>query len=598
MRSPKQPISAYGLETLELPDQLKLILQNPLTKELWFFKSCQFFTDKTGYKSAYNGPGSYGHAVNAANMIWRQPGKELFQWHPDLETCLEEYCSVVDRGETLITGPASGGKTFGAALYAVLSCISDPDNTGVLGCSTTLPGLKRRFWGDVRRLFMFVQNHPMFSLMNLVDSLTCLQSNKGDMQRGIFGIAVAEGSESKALGRIIGFHPPRLIVIVDELTDVGWAIVEACTNLFTGKQKAHFIGIGNAASIFDSHGKMCEPKEGWNAVNVEMNRWETKRGGVCIHIDGFKSPNVVADKIIYPFLLTNEDISKTAKDYGENSPQMWRMRRGFWCPEGTVNTVLSEPLINNCMCMSKANWESTKLTYAGLDPAFEGGDRCVLRFGDNGKDSNGKDILELGDIVIIKPDATKFNQRPLEYQIADRIKKECVDRGVPPNRFGMDITGAGAGLASIITEEWGAGFHRCHFASSPSDLPSGPTDSRPSNEVYHNKVAELWYYIRTLVTAYQLKGLDPETAVELCARRYEVKEKIKLESKSDMKSRPGAKSPDLADAVAVLADTIKHRGRLGEQSKARSNANRDWDRLVREMALGEPEYEENSIMAV
>ena len=92
---------------------------------------------------------------------------------------------------------------------------------------------------------------------HLVDSDMALHSSKGDLKHGIFGIAVALGEESKALGRIIGFHPRRIFVDVDELTDVSWAIVEALTNLFTGKQKAKFKGIGNASSIFDSHGKRC-----------------------------------------------------------------------------------------------------------------------------------------------------------------------------------------------------------------------------------------------------------------------------------------------------------------------------------------------------
>lgn len=595
MPSKKEPLVRYGIEC---PKGMEPVFSHPVYTELWFFKSCQFFTDKTGYKAAYNGPGSYGHAVNAANMLWRQKGKEVFQWHPDLETALEEYCSVVSRGETLVTGPASGGKTFGAALYAVLSLICDPQNTGLLVCSTTLGGLKLRLWGDIRKLVLSIRQYSEFQTLNLVDSLTCVQSDKGNPKRGIYGVAVAEGNETKAMDKIIGFHPPRLFVIVDELTAVSWAIIDALTNLFTGKRKAHFIGIGNATSIFDSHGKMCEPKDGWNSVTVESARWETARGGTCLHFDGFKSPNVVAGKIIYDFLLTREDIALTAKNDGENSPGMWRMRRGFWCPEGTVSTVLSEPLINNFMCMAKAVWEATFTMHAGLDPAFEGGDRCILRFGKAGKDAAGKDVLELGDIVNIKPDATKFQQRPLEYQIADQVKRECEARGVEVVNFSMDITGAGAGLAAIISEEWGYGFHKTHFATKPSDYPAGPTDQRPCHEVYKNKVTELWYSVRQSVMSYQIKGLDAETALELCSRRYTAEGKICVESKGDMKSRPGAKSPDNADAVAVLHDGVKHKGLLGTVSKARGTRNRDWETLVRQFTPEHSEYSEDSMMAV
>lgn len=589
--------NAYGLEKL-LPKNNIKVFEDPFIRELFFFREANNFHHNKEAYEAYNGPGCYGHAVNLCNMLWGQEGNEAFKWHPDLETALQAYCEVGDRGETLLAGPASAGKTFGAAIYCLLSLLCDPNNTGILCCSTTLDGLKKRLWGDIRKLYHHVSKSPMFSQLNIVDSLTCIQSSKGDTKRGIFGIAVAQGNESKALGKIIGFHPPRIIVVVDELTDVGWAIVEACTNLFTGKMKAHFIGIGNPSSIFDSHGKMCEPKEGWNSVNVEMDRWETLRGGTCIHFDGNKSPNIVAGKTVYDFLIKPEEYKEKIENNGENSPYVWRFCRGFWAPEGTVSTVLSEPLIKSCMCMERASWESAHSKYAGLDPAFDGGDRCVLRFGENGNDSAARNCLELGDIVIIKPDATKFNRRPLEYQIADAVKAECEKRGVPIRNFGMDTTGAGAALAAIITNEWGAGFHRCNFGGAATDLPAGPTDSRPSNEVYFNKVTELWYFIRTLVTSFVLKGLDHETALELCSRRYEVKGKIRIESKTDMKMRPGAKSPDLADAVAVLADTIKHRGNLGVSNRAKSSVDKEWLRLVLEFTPEESEYSEDSVLAI
>lgn len=584
----------YGVTA---PKGFEKVFVHPVLCELFFFQHCQFLPEHI--KAKYTGPGAYGHAVNAANMLWRQPGKEIFRWHPDLETALEEYCSVTAYGETLVTGPASGGKTFGAAIYVLLSVLCDPENTGALVCSTTLQGLKMRLWGDIRKLFLHIAQYAEFREFNLVDSLTHLQSDKGNPKRGILGVAVAEGNEAKAMGKIIGFHPPRLFVVVDELTDVSWAIIEALNNLFTAKKKAHFMGIANAASIFDSHGKMCEPEEGWNSITVESTRWKTKRGGTCIHFDGFRNPNVTSGKVIFDFLLQQKDIDETAKNYGENSPQMWRMRRGFWCPEGTVSTVLSEPLINNFMCMQKASWESTFTMFAGLDPAFEGGDRCVLRFGKSGKDAAGRSVLELCGIHVIKPDVSKFKERPLEYQIADQVIALCNKEGVTPEHFGMDVTGAGAGLAAIIAEEWKAPIHRVHFAESPSELPCGPTDSRPCNEVYKNKVTELWYYLRMVVMGYMLKGLDAETAVELCARRYEVKAKIVVESKSDMKSRPGAKSPDLADALAVLADTVKHSGGLiPAASKAMQSVNRQWEKMVRDWTPDDDDaYTEDSALA-
>lgn len=596
----KQPkaspsLTAYGITFPDTPPN-RGMLGVELLRELWFFRNAWSLKD-------YTGPGSYQHARNAAEILWRQPGRELFQWHPDLETALEAYCEVGAKGETLVTGPASGGKTYGAAIYALLFWMSDPLNTGVLVCSTTLPGLKRRLWGDIRKLYMAVQGAMAPS--NLVDSKTSIESDKGNSKRGIFGIAVAEGNEAKAMGKIIGFHPPNILVIVDELTDVSDAIVEALTNLFTGKRKAHFIGIGNATSIFDSHGKMCEPKDGWSSITVASDRWDTKRGGTCIHFDGMNSPNIVAGRIIFPFLLTPDDIKATIRDYGENSPQMWRMRRGFWCPEGVMQTVFTEQLIQRFMAMSKDPWESTDTKlWAALDPAFGGGDKCILRFGTTGKNSSGVEVLELGESVTIKTDLSVKDDQgrpiPVHFQIAQQVKRECISRGVDARHFGMDSTGEGGGLASIIANEWDSGFHQCEFGGNASELPISDVNQKRCCDEYANRVTELWFAMRAVLMAGQLRGLDASTAVEFCARLFTDKSKIKLERKDEMKLRMNGKSPDNADAVVVLMDTIKNRGGLGAAvSRARKSIDKAWSNLVAEFALpSESDYAEDAMAAL
>lgn len=569
-------VPVYGVSfNLTNNPQLAQILQGDLTRELFFFKNASTLP-------GYSGPGTYYHCKNVIDMLWQQQGRKRFQWWDGLETSLEEFCQT---NEVLLTGPGSYSKTFAASLYSLVFWLCDPLRSGVLCCSTTLPGLKRRLWGEIRTLFIAVRN--MVGAGNLVDSLTAIQTEKGNMIRGLFGIAVAEGEESKALGRIIGFHPPRLLVVVDELTDVSWAIIEALVNLFGAKEKAQFIGIGNASSIFDSHGKMCEPAAGWNSVSVETERYETKRGGIVLHYDAYKCPNVLQGRKIYDFLPTKEDVDKTAKDFGENSPQMWRFRRGWWAPEGTVKSILSEPLINQFMCMMKASWQDETTKIAFLDPAFEGGDRCVLRPALVGKSATGIDQMEFGEAVIIKTDLTQ--NKPLHYQIAHQVRDTCIAWGVGPEHFGMDTTGEGGGLADIISEEWGHGIIRVEFGGKASDMPVSQTDDRPASEVYKNKVCELWYSFRVSVMANQIRGLDPETAVELCNRLYEVKAKIELETKAEMKVRY-RRSPDLGDNACIGNEVARRLGLLGKvASKGLASSNRAWENLVREFSMDEEE---------
>lgn len=528
----------------------------------------------------YDGPGRFFHCKKLADAIWRtntgrQGWKPAFVWHPDLETVMEEYCRTQ---ETTITGPASASKTFGASLYTVMFWFCSPMDTGVLGCSTTYRGLKERLWADIRMLYN--RALPMIGpIGRLVDSDVMIQSAKGETKHGIFGIAVAQGEEAKALDRIIGFHPRRILVIADELPGIPWAIIKALTNLFTAKQKAQFIGLGNASFFFDSHGQMCEPKAGWSSVTVDSDRWETKRGGICIHLDGFKNPNVVAKKVIYPFLLTQEDIDRTAAEYGYDSVDMWRMRRGFWCPDGITKTVLNDSIIRKFLAMEKTVWEGGTERWAGLDPAFEGGDRCILRFARTGRSDAGIDTLEYEETLTIKTSVT--SKEPLHFQIARQVKEACIARNVDPRHFGMDVTGEGGGLASIIAETWSPGFHQVEFGGKPSDLPVSEVNRKPCSKEYYDKVTELWFSFRNAVMAGQIRGMDPDTAMEFCSRLYTVDGVTWVESKKEMKSRPGAKSPDLADAATIILNTVRHRGALGKvASKVQAVSNRAWAEIV------------------
>jgi hypothetical protein len=63
---------------------------------------------------------------------------------------------------------------------------------------------------------------------------------------GVFGLATDKGEIDKAIGKIIGFHAPNMLVIVDEMPYTPEAIVEACVNLESGSSRFQFIGIGNA----------------------------------------------------------------------------------------------------------------------------------------------------------------------------------------------------------------------------------------------------------------------------------------------------------------------------------------------------------------
>lgn len=492
----------------------------------------------------------FEHLKNAIDRIWNDPYPGTFIWNDWSELLLQTFC---ENKWVTVTGPAASWKTTCAAMYSICSWFSSPADTVVICTSTTLPGLRRRVWKEISK---FYRLRP--AIGNVVQSAHCVQYQKGHDDAGIFGIATDEGQINKAIGKIIGFHSPNLIVVVDEMPYTPEAIVEATVNLDSGSQRFQFIGLGNADDQLDPHGRMCEPRNGWDSIDVDSEQWETKRG-VCIHLDGLKSPNVLAGKAIYPGLLNQADIDNIIDINGVDSPAFWQMRRGFWAPEGVQKTVLTMPMITKARSQDQPIYDQGFNLGAALDPAFEGGDRCVLRFGKCGY-YDGRYVMGLGEIVFIKTKAMPDD--PIHYQIVRLVREECQKRGVPPTLFALDSTGEGGGLAAIFQREWSPEILCVEFGGRPTKEPISQTNRKRADQEYDRAVTELWFFFRLLVQNEQVKGLDTETATEFCRRWYDMKGAfISLETKGKMKERT-RKSPDLADNAVIMARLFHVRDRL------------------------------------
>jgi hypothetical protein len=525
------------------------------------------------------GLGRYGHLRNSIDSIWNKHVPNTYIWNDWSEWMQKTFA---ENPWCTVTGPAASWKTTSAGIYALTKYYSSPADTVIIVTSTTLDGLRRRVWKEISH---FHRLRPLFG--HMVQSRNCIQFKKGNDNAGIFGLATDKGEIDKAIGKIIGFHAPNMVVIVDEMPYTPEAIVEACVNLETGAKSFQFIGLGNADDMLDPHGRMSEPSNGWDSVDVESEWWKTRRG-VCIHLDGLKSPNITDKTKNYPGLLTQSDIDTTASVYGVDSPQFWQMRRGFWAPEGIQKTVLSMPMIVRSESMSSCFFDQQAINISGLDPSFEGEDRCVQRFARCGEVDGKKTLLYTERCII------KFSVRsddPIHYQIAKQVKENCEKRGVTPYYFGLDATGEGGGLASIIQKQWSREILLVEFGGRPSRQPVSNVNPKPADQEYDRRVTELWFYFRLLLQNNQIRGMDFESAVEFCRRWWKMQGPyISLETKQKMKERT-RKSPDFADADVVTAQVACSRCHLTINQTSHSEPLPDtpWKRFLKKRNIL-PEY--------
>ena len=510
-------------------------------------------------------------------LLWPydKKNKNGFQWNPWAEKIFEEACKWNYLG---ISGPKSSSKTHCIGLWGLVNWLCDPFNTLVLVTTTSVREARKRMWGVIRERHLQIPGLPG----RIVDSMgKLILDEAGSDRSSITLIPSAKDKEKEATEKLIGLKNKRVFLLVDEATDVSPAIFEAIHNL-DSNPFFQCIALGNFASSYDPFGQFITPKNTWNSVNAELDGWETSRG-YCIHLDGEKTPNLDADDQ-WPFLLTSRQLREAKEYQGENSLSYWRFIRSFPAPVGAEQNIYSEADIRKFDGEALPLWQTQPIKVAGFDPAFtNGGDRSVLYVGAFGRSSLDLPTVSFTKAYVIREDATKANE-PRNFQIARQVREICEKEGVRPEHLAVDATGAGDPFCDILSETWSSKVLRVKFGEKPTELPISVMSPVKANEKFANRVTELWYVGVEYLRGNQIRGITPELARELCARKYSTLSggRLVVEPKRDMKSRMG-KSPDLADAALLLLDLCRQR--LGAVAGGRRAGERgkDWLKMARKL---------------
>lgn len=578
-------ISSFTDTALRIKFNINMAFRKPLQEkppEAIYDYGCkvkgkpQFFYDKAAF--AFRWPIDRG-CPTRVQLFRRISDKILpghFEWHEWTQKQMEALCEYKWCG---LSGCSNSAKTRNVISFACVWWLVDPDISSVTLVSTSLKSLRKRGWAEVQNIHTAIPG-PRFG--NFVDSKMIWQCRKGDDKHAIIGKAVEEGSVHKVADDIKGVHTRRQMVIIDEATAVPEAIFDACTNLFSYPEEFILIVIGNPRNRLDQMGKFCEPKDGWTSVSVEDEEWETKpqldgKTGIVVRFDAEKSPNIKEGKIISKHLPTKEKVDAVKKEHGQ-SPWYWSNFRGFWPPEGLSKTVFSESAIIQNDGFGKHEFSGRNFRIIGtFDPAFGGGDRPTLRFAKLGELISGKWGIQAFPPIVVPIKATSSN--PVHFQLAETVRRYCegykFGDAEPivclPENLGFDATGEGGGLCDIVQRTWSSQIIRIEFGGRASEDYVSLEDSRPACDVFENKTVEMWIRSRDALNHGQFKGIDKETAVELCNREFDDSGKrIKLQKKVDYKSRFG-KSPDYADSFVMLREVARIKGfrltPLGETQK-------------------------------
>jgi len=529
------------------------------------------------------GLGKARHYKNIVSAIW-----PTFQWHKWAELSAQAFCTntyEVDeasghrfvRSVTGLAGGTDSGKSYGMAAFALVNWFCDPINTMCIVVSTSKIDAKQRIWAALVKMYREARSLGVAS-GRLIESMDIIKLSEEegaiiDPQTGVSDASsimlLAAGDEYKddAQKRLQGKKNRRIVLIIDELQDCSASVINEAVWGFKGAQELYVVGAGNPSSIFDPHGKFCEPIKGWMSVDDTTPNWKIRVAGIegiCIRFDSEKdNPNQQAFEkglgLRYPFLPKPNDISIAKKELGELNPQYWRKFRGFWPPaDADDSTIVSDILLSRHGALEKAIWDGTPKDIAGVDPSYtEGGDRFVFTHLKYGRIISGKWAIGVEKQYVLNRRAG--SQEDFQYEMIQQIHDLARKLGIPNQWIGVDAS-AGGIFWSIGEREMLKGWHAVSFAGAASDLPvsaqyamRNESTGKPQvgKELFHNMASELCFVARYFLECEQLKGITPDLAWEMTQRKYVRRtRKIIIESKTDMKKRIG-KSPDLFDSFAV-----------------------------------------------
>lgn len=516
------------------------------------------------------------------SQLFRQMADRLlpgyFQWHSWTKKKIEVLTDNDTKQTHLVGMPGCAGssKTHDVAGYAVAWWLAWPNESSVMFVSTTIKSLKKRGWAEIRKCYTMIPG-PRFG--NFVDSKMSWQCQKGDDKHAIFGKAVEEGNTSKVADDIKGVHTKRQMVIIDEANTIPEAIWDACTNLYSTPREFVLIALANPRSRLERFARFIEPKDGWQSVTVDTDEWEGKPqvdyGNAIVQVvrfDAEKSPNITEGRLVSEYLPTKERVEAARQaSGGGHTPNYFTNERGFPPPEGMTKTVFTESALSTNDANGTLIFTGERVTIIGMfDLAFGGGDRPAVRFAKLGMVDGNRWGIQMFPPIIVPVNVHSTN--PVDYQLVECAKRLCEKfehkgqvYSCQPENFAFDATGRGGAVVSIAQRTWSPRVIGIDFGGAASEDSVSLEDIRPANEVYRNKRAEMYFRSRNALDHGQLKGIDPDTAQELCNMEFEDisadgrSKPIVLMAKKDYKEK-FRKSPDYADCAVGLLEVARRKG--------------------------------------
>lgn len=511
------------------------------------------------------GNGLFYHHKKLQQYLW--PEKKWHRWN---ELLLSRF---VNNRITAILGPASSGKTYESACYALCKYLCFPHETSVLVTSTDIRSMGMRIWGEIKKSWEKAKaRYPKAAGYPIDSRQTIITDPKDamirDSRNSIICIPCLVGGQYQGLSRFVGIKNRFVLLLADELQFMPKSFCDSISNL-DKNEGFQCIGMGNPKDRSDALGVLSEPAAGWDSLDeTEVTKeWDIRysKKGTCIQLVGTDSPNMdvpETDPVPFPFLINRESIQADIERYTRDSLQFSMMNLGMMPKDTQARRIITRTLCLNFHASEEAVWNGGKITKIfGIDAAYGniGGDRCVGTELWLGNDVSGKQLVFVHGGPVIIPVSSKNPDTP-EDQIAQWTMDYCTAKGIQPQHVFFDSTGRGS-LGTSFARKWSNAINPVEFGGKPTNRPVSSTIKVLCKDYYSKFVSELWYSLRLTIESDQLRGMKEDYIAEAIMREWTIvkSNKIEVEPKEVMKKRMG-RSPDLVDSLCTALEGARRLG--------------------------------------
>ena len=535
----------------------------------------------------------YQHVVRLMKML--MPKTVITPWIMD-EAWALQLALANERDIVNYIGSKSSGKSAFMARIAVTLVAADPDNTICYAAAPYKNAADYTIWGEVENCFKEAverlgEVYPGARFISSTNKaiFSDKEAKAGRIELvGLDRVARLQGAKSQNATK--GF----LILLADEVAVFqSQAFIEIIANITAN---LNFIGMTgcNFKDAMGMEGLICQPQGAeYTDLNVDVHQvWFSDYNSVTMRLDGHLCPNVTENRVIYPFLLTEQKRQVMEDIHGKQGPKYLEQVRSFPNMATSENYILTQEQLRSGGAMDTF-WDKTGQwqRVAFCDPGW-GGDPCKLgafEFGParvqthDGTMQDTTLFRPIGPIEQVKVEVNKiadaeylsrldhYSDSPVmlregrEITMDNQIALQCAEflakHNIPRTNFGFDASCRGSITQEMITVV-GREVSVYDFGGKATGLVVDGTGALAIDR-YRNLRTEMYFLVQLVVLAGQMRGADlvMDALAQICRHRYNnLGAKVAVEPKDEYKKCNQGKSPDAADVLVGALHVARKRG--------------------------------------